>query len=129
MEIHEATCSCGALRAVAHGDPVRVSACHCLACQRRTGSAFGVQARYHPDAVEVSGESRVWERASDDDGEVRSFRFCPICGAIVYYTYEGDDEVVVIPVGAFADPAFTAPSRFVYSERRHPWVSLAGENR
>ena len=127
MQTHEATCSCGALRAIAHGDPVRVSVCHCLACQRRTGSAFGAQARYHPGDVQVSGESHVWERASDEDGEGRTYHFCPTCGATVYYFFEGIDDIIVIPVGGFAEPDFVAPSRFVYSERRHSWVTLAGE--
>ncbi len=40
-----ASCCCGALRALPSTPPVRVSMCHCTACQRRTGSVFGVQAR------------------------------------------------------------------------------------
>jgi hypothetical protein len=35
--------SCGQLTARVTGVPVRVSVCHCLACQRRTGSVFGAQ--------------------------------------------------------------------------------------
>jgi hypothetical protein len=129
MDLHIATCNCGQLRAEAQGDPVRVSVCHCLACQRRTGSAFGVQARFDPQRVTISGEYRTWTRAADDDGEVRLFRFCAECGATVFYSFEGDDEVVVIPVGAFADPGFTAPTRFVYGDRAHAWVTLEGEDR
>jgi hypothetical protein len=41
-----ASCSCGQLTAEVSGEPVRVSICHCLACQRRTGSVFGEQARF-----------------------------------------------------------------------------------
>ena len=33
-----ATCRCGRVQAVCVGDPVRVSVCHCLDCQRRSGS-------------------------------------------------------------------------------------------
>ncbi|MGH2892702.1 MAG: GFA family protein, partial [Solirubrobacteraceae bacterium] len=46
MATREAACSCGQLTVQVSGDPVRVSVCHCLACQRRTGSAFGYQARW-----------------------------------------------------------------------------------
>jgi hypothetical protein len=123
-----ARCSCGQVSATCTGEPVRISVCHCLACQRRTGSAFGVQARYDPARVQISGESRVWERRADDDGEGRTYRFCPECGATVYYTFENAPDIVVIPVGAFADPGFPAPSRFVYGERRHPWLTIAGEH-
>ena len=41
-----ASCSCGQLTAEVTGDPVRISICHCLACQRRTGSVFAEQARF-----------------------------------------------------------------------------------
>ncbi len=80
MERHEATCSCGQLRATAEGDPIRVSVCHCLACQRRTGSAFGVQARFAGEQVAVSGDWQEYVRLSDEDGEPRRFRFCGRCG-------------------------------------------------
>jgi hypothetical protein len=51
-----ATCSCGQLRVIAQGEPVRVSICHCRACQRRTGSAFGIQARWPWDQVKTEGD-------------------------------------------------------------------------
>jgi hypothetical protein len=35
-----ATCACGQLQIVCTGEPMKVSACHCLECQRRTGSPF-----------------------------------------------------------------------------------------
>lgn len=46
MTTRRATCTCGQLGVDCEGDPVRVSVCHCLPCQQRTGSAFGVQARF-----------------------------------------------------------------------------------
>ncbi len=39
----EAACHCGQLRLEVTGEPQTVSICNCLACQRRTGSAFGVR--------------------------------------------------------------------------------------
>ena len=47
MTTRDASCSCGQLHLTCEGEPVRISVCHCLACQQRTGSAFGVQARHH----------------------------------------------------------------------------------
>jgi hypothetical protein len=107
---------------VTEGDPVRISMCHCLACQRRTGSAFGMQARWPQDRVEVTGRSTEYARISDD-GEEHVFRFCPECGATVYWTTEGWD-LVAVAIGAFADPSFPQPTISVYGERRYPWLSL-----
>ena len=57
MPTRFASCSCGELSAQVQGDPVRVSICHCLACQRRTGGPFGQQARFLRGQVTVSGPS------------------------------------------------------------------------
>jgi hypothetical protein len=100
-----------------------VSVCHCLACQRRTGSAFGVQARFLLGQVHISGSSRDFIRHSDD-GEARVFSFCPECGATVYYRLGSAPEVIAIPVGAFADPEFSAPRLSVWESRKHPWVTF-----
>ena len=59
-----------------------------------------------------------------DDGDPRTFSFCPECGATVSYHLPGEDDVVAVPVGAFADPAFPPPTRSVYEVRRHEWVSV-----
>jgi hypothetical protein len=118
----DAACSCGQLRLVVEGEPVRVSVCHCLACQRRTGSAFGYQARFPRDRVEISGEAREYVRISDE-GEPRTFSFCPECGATVYYVVESDPDLVAVPVGAFADPGFPEPRVSVWESRKHAWVT------
>jgi hypothetical protein len=122
MATHEAVCSCGQLRAEVDGDPVRVSVCHCLACQRRTGSAFSVQARWPREAVRITGKAREFVRISDDGEEERRFYFCPECGATVYYLT--DAELVAIPVGALAEPDFPEPSVSVWESRKHAWVTL-----
>ncbi|WP_206858465.1 GFA family protein [Lysobacter changpingensis] len=116
-----ASCNCGQLTAVVHGEPVRVSICHCLACQKRTGSVFAVQARFPADAVEISGESRRYARTGDE-GTTARFHFCPECGATVFYWPEAIPGFVTIPVGAFADPDFPPPRVSVYGVRRHAWV-------
>jgi hypothetical protein len=97
--------------------------CHCLACQRRTGSAFGLQARFPADRVRVVGRHSDYVRASDW-GEERTFHFCPDCGATVFYATATAPDVVAVPVGAFADPFFPPPTVSVYESRRHPWLSV-----
>lgn len=116
-----ASCSCGQLTASVVGDPVRVSICHCLACQRRTGSVFGQQARFRRECVSLLGTSCEYVRFGDEGSSVR-FHFCPHCGSTVYYEPEGLEEYLVIPVGAFADPSFPAPSVSIYEEQMHGWV-------
>src|SRR5918912_2010474 len=111
MSTREAMCSCGQLRLEARGDPFVVSICHCLACQRRTGSAFGMQAGFASDQVTVSGRSTEYPRTSDEaDRKVHVFHFCPECGSNVFYTEPDEPGLVVVMTGAFADPSFPAPA-------------------
>jgi hypothetical protein len=104
-------------------DPIRVSVCHCLACQRRTGSVFGAQARFAKQSVAINGQSKAFVRVGDS-GKCATFHFCADCGSTVYYMLEGQEDVVAIPVGAFADPQFPAPTRSVYEARMHAWVGV-----
>jgi len=119
-----AVCSCGQLAVEVTGDPLRVSVCHCLACQRRTGSAFGVQARFSSESVaQLQGKSSSYIRTGDSGSKI-SFRFCPSCGATVCYEIDKLPGFVIVPVGAFADPTFPSPTVAVYETRRHSWCSL-----
>jgi hypothetical protein len=121
----EAACHCGQLRLEVTGDPFAVSICHCLACQRRTGSAFGMQAGYRANQVRISGRFNDYARISDEaDRKEHVFHFCPDCGSQVFYTEPSDPDLVVVSTGAFADPTFPPPTESGYDWRRHPWVGL-----
>jgi len=124
MTRRTASCSCGQLQAHVASDPIRVSVCHCLACQRRTGSVFGAQARFPSSSVTIEGTSKEFVRVGDEGTQI-TFRFCPECGSTVYYTaLEG---FVAIPVGAFADPKFPSPTFSVYEDRMHSWISMPAD--
>jgi len=125
MATRDAACHCGQLRLEVAGDPFAISICNCLACQRRTGSAFGMQAGYKADQVEVNGRFSDYVRISDEaDRKEHVFHFCPDCGSQVFYTEPSEPDLVVVSVGAFADPSFPPPTESGYDSRRHQWVGL-----
>lgn len=122
MATRTAACACGQLRIAVHGEPRGVGVCHCLACQRRTGSVFAALARFAAP-YEVHGTAAQFTRVGDH-GSQFVFRFCPRCGSTVFHTEVGRDDSVSVAVGAFADPNFPAPTVSVYTSRRHRWVRL-----
>jgi hypothetical protein len=124
--IYRAECRCGQLKAACEGEPVRVSVCHCLACQRRTGSAFAAQARWPSEQVTVTGAAKTFERVGDEGSRV-TYRFCPDCGSTVVYELDAMPDLIAVPVGAFADPSFPPPKFSVYEARKHPWTVILGE--
>jgi hypothetical protein len=123
MRSRTASCSCGQLRIEVTGEPLGVGVCHCLACQRRTGSVFAALASFAAPYT-VSGAATEYVRVGDE-GARFTFRFCPVCGTTLFHIEEGyEDSFVAVAVGAFADPSFPAPRASVYECRRHSWVQL-----
>jgi hypothetical protein len=126
MTTRTASCSCGQLRITCEGEPVRVSICHCLECQKRTGSVFATQARFPRGSVTIEGEATRWTRRGDSGGSA-TFGFCPTCGSTVYWEPKEMPDIVLVAVGAFADPGFPPPHVSVYDQRQHPWALAAGQ--
>jgi hypothetical protein len=84
-----------------------------------------MQAGFAADQVQVGGRFNDYVRVSDEaDRREHVFHFCPDCGATVFYTEPDDPDLVVVAVGAFADPAFPPPTESGYDTRRHHWVAL-----
>lgn len=127
MTTQAASCSCGQLRAVATGDPVRVSVCHCLDCKKRSGSAFSAQARWPAEQVSIKGRSAVFTRTGDS-GKWANFHFCPECGVTVHYEIEALPGLVAVPLGLFDDPFFISPKFSVWEERKHDWLEITGDD-
>ena len=75
----EGGCSCGEVRYRLASDPMFVHCCHCLNCQRQTGSAFVVNLLIEADRVEITaGEPRMVPVPRDDGSEQLISR-CPTC--------------------------------------------------
>jgi hypothetical protein len=121
--IRVAHCACGKLQARTEGEPEVVSICHCLACQRRSGSPFGAGAFFQSTRVHISGERKTFTRKVPAGRKVTN-SFCPECGGCVFWEAEGRPGLVGVSVGMFGDPRFPAPSRSVYEARMHPWLAF-----
>lgn len=122
MTTRRAKCSCGKVQVVCDSDPARISMCHCLECQRRTGTVFGNQAWFSREQIiSISGNVTQFTRRSDTGHSV-TFQFCPTCGSTVYWVAEGFPGLVAVAVGSFADPSFPVPTHSVWERRRHEWV-------
>jgi hypothetical protein len=122
----EAQCQCGQLRVEYPGETPAVVACHCLACQRRTGAPFAVLAYYPADHLTITGEAARFSRTADSGNEFDSF-FCPACGSTVYVRASARPEMLGLAVGTMADPGFKAPINSVWEEAKHPWVTIPGD--
>jgi hypothetical protein len=119
----EGGCSCGAVRYRLTSDPLFVHCCHCLNCQRQTGSAFVINLLIEADRVELlAGDPQLVDVPRDDGSMQRIYR-CPTCQVAVYSEY-GRPELWFVRGGTLDDPAGVTPDVHIYTRSKLPWVTL-----
>lgn len=124
MSQYQASCTCGQLSLTYTAEILRTSVCHCFNCQKRTGSAFGYQARLDKDKTTIQGQSTIYKGKGDSGTEIQ-FHFCPNCGNTLYWEAEWLKGVSIIAaLGAFSEPNLPSPIMQVYGNRKHHWVSM-----
>jgi hypothetical protein len=123
MTTRRAACSCGQLNLTIEGEPARISLCHCLECQRRTGAVISNQARFRREQITFAGRSTAWTRSAESGNAVTS-HFCPTCGSTVYWEGEGFSRLRRRRHRHLRRPYLPAPTIAVWEETRHPWLTL-----
>jgi len=119
----EGGCSCGAVRYRLSSEPLFVHCCHCLNCQRQTGSAFVINLLIEADRVEVvSGDPQPVD-APRDDGSVQRIYRCPNCQVAVFSEY-GRPEVRFVRGGTLDEPWAVQPDVHIFTRSKLPWVAL-----
>jgi hypothetical protein len=125
-------CVCGSIRYQCSGEPERVTVCHCLWCQRRTGSAFGTEMVFHADKVSLSGaEPAKYRHISDESGRWLETYFCGRCGSNLGMTLEAVPGIRTLPAGTLDDPGSLSPARTkfrqVFARSRRSWGDPGAE--
>lgn len=116
-------CSCGELHYESNEAVRGVAACHCIACKKRTGTAFGVGCAFMAADVEVTGEYKEYTRKSDADRSV-THRFCPNCGTTVMWVAEAFPGGLMIAGGTFDDLSVVTPKVHAWTQSKLDWMAL-----
>lgn len=122
-------CVCGSIRFLATALPLRITVCHCSWCQKRTGSAFGVEAVFRREDVTITGTpmNRHVHR-SDESGRWLEQKFCSDCGSNIGLTLEAVPGIQSIASGAFDDPSLLETGelvvRHVFTGSARSWCDI-----
>jgi len=119
----EGGCACGAVRYRLTSEPLFVHCCHCLNCQRQTGSAFVINVLIEADRVELLAGDPQPVEVPRDDGSTQTIYRCPGCQIAVYSQY-ARPEVRFLRAGTLDDPASVAPDVHIFTRSKLPWVAL-----
>ena len=119
----EGGCSCGAVRYRLTSEPMFVHCCHCLNCQRQTGSAFVINLLIEAERVELlAGDPQPVDVPRDDGSRQRIYR-CPECHVAVFSEY-GRPEVRFVRGGTLDDPSGVTPDVHIFTRSKVDWVKL-----
>jgi len=122
-DTREGGCACGALRYRLASEPLFTHCCHCLNCQRQTGSAFVINLLIEANRMELlAGDPQPVDVPRDDGSTQRIFR-CPSCQVAVFSEY-GRPEVRFVRGGTLDDPSQVEPDVHIYTRSKVPWISL-----
>lgn len=116
-------CSCGAVRYRLASDPLFVHCCHCLNCQRQTGSAFVINILIETDRVELLGEEPEAVSVPRSGGKKQKIWRCPTCRVALYSQYTSP-RVRFVRAGTLDEPSAVAPDVHIFTRSKLPWVAL-----
>lgn len=125
-DVLEGGCACGEVRYQLKSAPMFVHCCHCLDCQRQTGSAFVLNALIETDRVAIlSGDPQPITMPTDSGRPHRIFR-CSQCQTALWSEYGGRSELRFVRTGTLDMPAVLAPDVHIYTRSKLPWITLPG---
>jgi hypothetical protein len=117
MADHAGGCLCGAVRYVAHGEPLNVMICHCRLCRKATGQPVFARAIFPTDQVEIQGETRGYHSSEEVER-----RFCPNCGSGLFAGRSSRADRMAITLGSFDEPEALPPQAHIWASRRLAWM-------
>jgi hypothetical protein len=119
-------CSCGALRFTIAGY-LYAQLCHCDACKKRTGSAYGISVVVENAALlDFHGETQAFKRIAESGNPVE-YDFCPACASVIRWRVAALRDRQVIAGGAFDDPRAFEIAGEMYTANALPWARIGCE--
>lgn len=119
----EGGCSCGGVRYRVESEPLFTHCCHCLNCQRQTGSAFVINLLIEADRVKLLTGALEAVEVPRDDGSTQTIYRCPRCQIAAFSRYSRPD-VLFVRGGTLDDPSAVAPDVHIYTRSKLGWLAL-----
>ena len=113
-------CLCGAVRYQIDAEPIFSGHCHCIDCQKVTGTGHISVVAVPSDGLKVTGETTTYA-VTADSGHPYIRHFCPKCGSVVFGEPTSMPGVNTVPAGTLDDTTLFVPQMVVYTKSRPAW--------
>lgn len=122
------SCLCGAVQYEYERseEPIATVVCHCLDCQKYSGTAFGTYIFVRSSQFRQTGEVKSFE-VEVAPGRTNERNFCTNCGSHMAEYGLAFPGVTIIPVGTLDDASWVNPNAQCFAGRKQPWAYLTDE--
>lgn len=114
-------CQCGKVTYSITSKPHSLNVCHCLECQRQSGSAFALTLVVPSSGVHLSPSSQQhighFQRKSDS-GRIRGGIFCTDCGVRVYHNNPDSQQWISIKAGTLDQKVDISNATHIWTKRK-----------
>ncbi len=122
----EGRCHCGDVRYRLASRPMFAHCCHCLDCQRQTGSAFVLNAIIEADRIELLSGTPEPTTVKTDSGRPHDIYRCPTCLTAMWSDYSRR-PMRFVRTGTLEDPRLIEPDVHIFTRSKLPWVILPSD--
>lgn len=123
-EVLAGGCLCGAVRYhVEQTMRFQSYACHCTDCQRRSGSAFGIQQSVLAADLKIEGELLRGEHVQPS-GAVAGIYACKKCLTRIYTDNNLRPGIVNLRAGTLDSSRHMTPAAHLWVKSKQPWVVI-----
>ena len=115
-------CLCGAIRFSISVPVTALRACHCLNCQKASGTGGTVNAVVPTDSFAITkGAPRRYDDKATQSGRTLSRHFCETCGSPIFSTRNPNPGFVVVRAGTLDDHTGMKITANIWTSRVQPW--------
>ena len=120
----EGACCCREVRYRLLSAPMFVHCCHCLDCQRHTGSAFAINALIETDRIELVRGVPDPVSMPTESGRPHDIYRCPTCRVAVWSDYGRRPRLRFLRVATLERPHGIEPDVHIFVRSKVPWIRL-----
>lgn len=122
------SCLCGAIRYTVSVPVTDLRACHCVHCQKASGTAGSVNAVVPGSAFRITQGTPKRYEAKADSGRTLYRFFCGDCGSPIYSQRSTGTEVLVVRAGTFDNAEGMKITANIWTRSARPWAYIDPES-
>jgi hypothetical protein len=112
-------CACGAVRYELAEEPIFQLICHCIDCQKASGSEFSKVLFAAADRLSMLGREPKFYSVKANSGRTMNRGFCDNCGSPVMIRRPEIPQIAFLQAGSLDDPSIFKPVAEVFTCRAH----------